>query len=68
MYVRRSYRLVVISEKVERMGGGERRPGENKYNIRGRYYTRAREIEGSARYKSGKLGGKRIGRPERDLV
>ena len=49
MDVRRSHRLLVISEKVERMDGGERRPGENKCNIRGRYYTRAREIEGRAR-------------------
>jgi hypothetical protein len=39
--------VVVISAKVERMSGGERRPAEG--NIRGRY-TRAREIEGSARY------------------
>ncbi|KAH9057781.1 hypothetical protein EDB87DRAFT_1578513 [Lactarius vividus] len=47
------YRIgwLVISAKVERMSVGERRPaGKNKCNIRGRY-TRAREIEGSARYK-----------------
>ncbi len=51
MDVRRLHRLVVISGKMERMGGGDRRPaGENKCDIRGRY-TRAREIEGSARYK-----------------
>ncbi|KAH8979029.1 hypothetical protein EDB92DRAFT_1821198 [Lactarius akahatsu] len=46
------YRIgwLVISAKVERMSGGERRPAGKKCNIRGRY-TRAREIEGSARYK-----------------
>ncbi len=62
MDVRRSHRPVVISAKVERVDGGERRPaGKNKCNIIGRYAHR--EIEGSARYRSDRIKGL-----ERDLA